>query len=241
MLSGFDEVGWQEWELETANPDSDARGAAQRTLHFTNDVTWTIANDEFNPYFFTDPQRQRSSLRHLAQLRPQPINRQSGERIASRGEKVQVRPSILDFEFLDTSARRFEVAYDEQGRRRGRPTRPYLLEELAALDDAWEAVAGPNGLTNSQIHALRDLIEDKRAAWQPTPADCAGDKSMYWQFCRDAILTAQWPQGCRPTGEALHRLTDWAVRGLFTDIIELRMGIMKESAQRSASEKESIP
>lgn len=155
------------------------------------------------------------------------------------GDTVYFTPAALDFEFLDTSARRFEIAYDEQGRRRGRPTRPYLLEELTALDDAWEAIAGPNGLTNSQIHALRDLIEDKRAAWQPTPADCAGDDGMFWQFCRGAILTAQWPQGCRPAGEALRRLVGWAARGLLTDAIELRMGIMKESAQRSASEKES--
>ncbi len=213
-------------------------------------LTWYVpavmgdgqAEDVWYPYVFLDAASEPTDRdRRFQALNP--WTRQNGWLVHAgdlkAGDIVYFTSATLDFEFLDTSARRFEIDYDAQGRRRGRPTRPYLLEELAALDETWEAIGGPKGLTNSQIHALRDLIEDKRAAWQPTPADCAGDAGMFWQFCRDAILTAQWPQGCRPAGEALRRLTDWAARGLLADVIELRMGIMKESAQRSTSEKES--
>ncbi len=156
-----------------------------------------------------------------------------------KGDTVYFTPASLDFEYLDTAGRRFEIAYNEAGQRRGRPTRPYLLDELATLDAAWEAIAGAKGLTNSQIHALRDLIETKRQEWRPTPTDCAGASGMFWRFCRDAILTAQWPKDGRPGGDALRNLTDWAASGLLNDVIELRMGIMKESSQRTPNQEET--
>ena len=39
-------------------------------------------------------------------------------------------PATFDFEWLDTNARRFEIAYEDCGQRHSRPSRPYLLDDL---------------------------------------------------------------------------------------------------------------
>jgi CRISPR-associated Csx11 family protein len=107
--------------------------------------------------------------------------------------QVYFTPATLDFEWLDTTGRRFEIAYDDQGQRRGRLSRPYLLDELKTLKDAWQIISDRGGgLTNNQIYALRDLIESKRAEWYAIPTDSRSDKTFH-QFCREAILNAEWP------------------------------------------------
>jgi len=142
------------------------------------------------------------------------------------GDRVNFTPATFDFEFLDTTARRFEVAYDEtSGQRLGRPIRPYLLDDLTVLQDIWKTIAGPHGLTSSQIYALRDLVEAKRATW-------AIDDS-FSQFCRHAVRNAQWKNR---QAINLEQIVQATVSGLLTDVIELYMGIMKAKPQRQGEE-----
>jgi len=142
------------------------------------------------------------------------------------GDRVNFTPATFDFEFLDTTARRFEVAYDEtSGQRLGRPIRPYLLDDLTVLQDIWKTIAGPHGLASSQIYALRDLVEAKRATW-------AIDDS-FSQFCRHAVRNAQWKNR---QAINLEQIVQATVSGLLTDVIELYMGIMKAKPQRQGEE-----
>lgn len=150
------------------------------------------------------------------------------------GDQIYFTPATLDFQWLDNAGRRFEIAYDPQtGQRRTHPTRPYLLDELGTLKETWERIA--NGLSSSQIYALRDLIESKRESWQPTAEQCA-KTGMFWQFCHDAITTADWKQ--KPTKEQINDLTNCAVSGLLTDVIHLYMGIMKQKPQQEENTNE---
>jgi hypothetical protein len=149
-----------------------------------------------------------------------------------KGDQVYFTPATLDFQWLDSAGQRFEIAYDEQGRRRNHPIRPYLLDELATIQQAWALIAGLNGLTSSQIYALRDLIETKRESWRPTANQCRPG-GMFWQFCRDAIVTANWKK--QPKAD-VDRLTGWAVSGLLADVIQLYMGIMKQKPQREENQ-----
>lgn len=150
------------------------------------------------------------------------------------GDLVYFTPATFDFEWLDSARQRFEIAYDEEGKRRGHPTRPYLLDDLAIFTQAWGLLAGKKGLTSSQIHALRDLIEAKRASWQPT-VEQSQKEGMFWQFCNDAIRNANWKT---PPKEEFDRLTHWAVCALLTDVIQLYMGVMKERPQREEKNDE---
>jgi len=145
------------------------------------------------------------------------------------GDQVYFTPATFDFEWLDTSGRRFEIAYDEQGRRYGRTTRPYLLDDLDTIQQTWKLIS--EGLVKNQIHTLRDTIETKREAWLPTSEDKASKTSTFWRFCHDVIVNANWKT--RPCAHELNWLADCAVGGLLADVVELYMGVMKEKPQRN--------
>ncbi|MEA3310492.1 MAG: CRISPR-associated protein Csx11, partial [Chloroflexota bacterium] len=72
------------------------------------------------------------------------------------GDKVAFTPSTFDFEYLDTTARRFEVSYQD-GHRRGadKRQRPYLLEELDNIEKVWAEVSQ---VSKSQIRMIESLI-----------------------------------------------------------------------------------
>jgi hypothetical protein len=147
------------------------------------------------------------------------------------GDQVYFTPATLDFEWLDTAARRFAIAYDEQsGRRRGRLTRPYLLDDLSTLTAAWECIGGQEGLTSSQIYALRDLVEAKREAWFDRPAQSLTSEP-FRQLCCDAVVNAEWKKP--PSNEQNEKVVSWLVSGLFADMVELFMSIMKAKPQRN--------
>ena len=158
-----------------------------------------------------------------------------------QGDQVYFTPATFDFEWLDSSAQRFTIAYDPQtGQRRANPawptpTRPYLLDDLVTIQKVWQMISEEHGLTSSQIYALRDLVEAKREEWRPTPEECKRD-GMFWRFCNDAMTNANWGQ--RPPKEKLQALTDWIVSGLFTDVVQLQMGIMKHKPQREEQNHE---
>lgn len=150
------------------------------------------------------------------------------------GDQVYFTPATFDFQWLDSAGERFEIAYENGKRRNNQTMRPYLLDELTIIRHAWDTIAGKEGLTTSQIYALRDLIEIKRENWQPSAdhwaEDCQPQTGMFWRFCRDVITNAKWKK--KPLEEEVNRLTKWAVSGLLADVIHLYMGVMKRKPQR---------
>ncbi|MCB0075980.1 MAG: hypothetical protein KDD73_01075 [Anaerolineales bacterium] len=145
-----------------------------------------------------------------------------------KDDQIYFTPATLDFQWLDSASQRFKIAYDENGRRRNLLTRPYLLDELEAIQQAWNLIASENGLASNQIYALRDLVESKRGNWQPTAEQCQKD-GMFWQFCHDAVANANWRKD--PSAVQINQLTGWAVSGLLTDVTQLYMSIMKQKLQ----------
>ena len=144
------------------------------------------------------------------------------------GDKVYFTPATLDFQWLDSSASRFEIAYDgENGQRKGNfSRRPYLLDELDTLEHIWNTLS--EHLTTSQIHALVSLIESRREDWEVSPHD-----DTFRVFCRNALANAKWQ--ARPwerEGKAredwLEEWVNYAALGWLTDAVEIWMKIMKE-------------
>ncbi|MDM7911755.1 MAG: hypothetical protein QUS09_01520, partial [Methanotrichaceae archaeon] len=143
---------------------------------------------------------------------------------------VYFTPATLDFQWLDSAGRRFEISYDDRGQRRGLPRRPYLLDELEALEEIWATLK--SHLSKNQIYILRDLIEAKREEWQVRAARLA-EEDPYWNFCRQALANADWKRDPWQTEGVdrkvwLDRWADHAVRGWIADAIELHLQIMKE-------------
>ncbi len=152
------------------------------------------------------------------------------------GDTLYFTPATLDWVWLDSSARRFEVAYDEHGHRRGHLTRPYLLDELEVLDEIWQALS--SSLTSTQIHALREFIEGKREGWHTGDKPVDENDPVFRQFCRDALANSNWKG--KPWDDDrrtwLDRWAGYAARGWLSDVIELQMQILK---QKPETEKEA--
>ena len=160
--------------------------------------------------------------------------------LQAAGDQVYFTPATFDFQWLDSAGERFEIAYNN-GNRRNQPLRPYLLDELTTIRQAWNTIAGKGGLTANQIYSLRDLIETKRENWQVTAEDwvqdCKPQTGMFWQFCRNAIINANWKN--MPVREEINLLTEWAVSCLLADVIHLYMGVMKQKTQRKENNEQS--
>ncbi len=140
-------------------------------------------------------------------------------RTFSPGDIVAFTPSRFDFEFLDTSARRFEVSY-EKGKRRGKqhPSRPYYLEQLNDFTHLREILpVDSGGISTTQIHNVVGLIEEKRKEWQEDQ-----DTSTFEQLVCDTIASAGWKVSSKKDMEILLLA---AKSGQLADFVELYMQI----------------
>ncbi|MBX6773178.1 MAG: CRISPR-associated protein Csx11 [Chloroflexi bacterium] len=239
-----------------------------QTLQGASDVVWRVpavmgdgaTDDTWYPYVFIatngDDARVQQRAHKLKGLRP------TGDGSAEpcwlvhagelrQGDTIYFTPATFDFEWLDTTSRRFEIAYDAAGRRLAveRHRRPYLLDDLGVIQRVGRTLS--ESLSQTQRHALRDIVEQKRQIWQPDQSDCERG-GFFWQFCRDAIANAQWgpfgdpktlpwdqPEWCeRFPGNALpdqqKRYDAWldtwagyAASGLLADAFELFVEILK--------------
>jgi CRISPR-associated Csx11 family protein len=225
------------WEVtntvESTNPD------LCKTFHLCihNTVMWNIPlsmrdgqPDNWYPYVFLKdwgnnphPETRNRSLKTLCPWDSQ-LTWLVHVKDIYPGDTIHFTPSVFDFEWLDTNSRRFEIAY-EQGKRLGEKgtSRPYLLDHIEILENIWDTLR--KTATNSQIHALRDTIEQKRREWN--------DERVFWQFCRDTLATLPWtaPPWGNDAEKWLNEWADYAVKGWLSDAIELYVQIMKEKVE----------
>ena len=145
-----------------------------------------------------------------------------------KDDQIYFTPATLDFQWLDSTARRFEIAYGDNGRRRDHLTRPYLLDELDEIEAAWAML---RTLSKNQLYTLRDTVEEKRAAWFVEPHESLKDDT-FKQFCADIIRNTKWKTAVDTT-----KLTNWAINGLLADAIQLHVSIMKDKLQPSSREE----
>ncbi|MCS7283147.1 MAG: hypothetical protein NZ769_07360, partial [Anaerolineae bacterium] len=147
---------------------------------------------------------------------------------------VYFTPATLDWVWLDMAGRRLEVAYDDQGRRRDLPRRPYLLDELEVLQTIWQTLK--DHLSATQIYALVEAVESRRESWNATESD-----TTFREFCRATLASAEWrknqhgqmPWEAQGQDRALwlEAWTDYAARGWLADAAELHLQILKEDAR----------
>lgn len=151
-------------------------------------------------------------------------------------DTIRFAPSSLDWVWLDSSGRRFEIAYDADNGVRLDPEmrrRPYLLDEMEAMDKIWDILA--KGLSRSQITGIRTLVDEKRREWL---ADESGEgMTVFRLFCRDALVNLEWCKGAKITGPILEGLTDHAVSGLLNDTVELNLQVLKKKLEHEEKER----
>lgn len=153
-------------------------------------------------------------------------------------DTVYFTPSTFDFEYLDSASRRFAIAYEYEadGRRFGRPTRPFLLEDLERLEKIWEVFSK---LSRTQVKQVLQTIETTRERW--FGRDEAHKDETFRRFVEDTLANAEWPKEqpwkskeiASPSETARNdtvqtQLVTAAARGELADLAELHLEILKE-------------
>ncbi|WP_051585751.1 hypothetical protein [Caldanaerobius polysaccharolyticus] len=145
-----------------------------------------------------------------------------------KGDKIYFTPATFDFEWLDTNARRFDIAYDILGKRCGRLSRPYFLDDFDRLERLWDLI---KKLSISQLRQLIRAIENTREAWYGYQPERSLSDNVFRQFVADMLAGAYWPKSFQwndvPSKEQ-KELIEAAVRGELADWFELHMEILRE-------------
>ncbi|KKM11696.1 hypothetical protein SY88_07160 [Clostridiales bacterium PH28_bin88] len=218
---------WEDWRLRAKNSPS----PGERELIFDHGITWRIpvlagdckTEDQWYPRMYEGDSWERRKATHVKDLRVR-----DSKIPRDRGWKVWVRPSRFDFEFLDTTGRRFEIYYGPDGRR-PRRTRPFYLEDLDRLDTLWDLL---RRLAVSQRHQVISTIEATRERWYGQDGnDQSRSDAVFRQFVADTLAGATWPKG-QPWAtiqpEWQEKLMQAGVSGELADLAELYMEILKE-------------
>jgi len=218
---------WEGWRLMGKNSPT----TTECELTFDNGITWRIpivagdgtTKDEWYPRMYQSNSWPPRQVKHASDLQVR-----DPRTPPNSGNKVWVKPSRFDFEFLDATGRRFEIYYDANGRR-PRRTRPFYLEDLDRFDELWKLM---KLLAVSQRHQIIRTIEATREEWYGAEQSSrANDDGVFRQFVADTLAGAAWPKG-QPwksiAQEWRNKLILAAVNGELTDLAELHMEILKE-------------
>jgi len=144
-----------------------------------------------------------------------------------KDDRMYFTPSTFDFEFLDSTARRFEIYYNENGRRPCR-TRPFYLEDLDRFEKLWNIL---KDLKTSQLHQVIYTIEATRETWHGQNQEQSVEDPVFKQFVADTLANATWlkdkPWKSIPKDQQ-KQLIDAGVRGELADLVKLHIEILKE-------------
>jgi len=223
--------GWEDWRLM----EKENSGGLCK-LEFDNGITWDTPvitgdrgqKDEWYPRLYQGISWEQGFGRkpepkHICDLKPR-----TSQTPKDKGHKVWVRPSHFDFEYLDTTARRFEIHYDENGRR-PRRTRPFYLEDLVRFDTLWKIL---KNLKNSQRNQVIYTIEATREMWHGQDLQKSWTDTIFKQFVTDTLANATWTKDYKKWTDIPQKqrqqLIDAGVRGELADLAELHMEILKE-------------
>lgn len=193
--------GWETWQVTKIDPPLKTDDGVERSepvpelaVSFTNGIEWKIPTvmgdgqtvDAWYPYFFVEKlaDREADDQPQRSFRAPFPDKAEAEELRECElihvldlhaGDRVYVQPGTFDFVHLETTGRRYEIAYaqDANGRlrRRGETAgvRPYYLDEIPRLRELWTLTAGR--LSSSQWMGLLETIETRREQWEIERSD----------------------------------------------------------------------
>lgn len=174
----------QTWTLRSSDRNPDGT----RALNWETEqgrVQWTV-----NPNT-GDPDQSDLWYPHaICNSRPEGPGRLVRLDQLKPGETVRLRPSTFDFIVLEGTARRYDLRYDDQGRRRhfilGEPgRRPYLLEQLPEL----LTLASQTGWNASQTKGILGQVIECYEKWvRDVPAELRTSGRDAWQTHCAAIF-----------------------------------------------------
>jgi hypothetical protein len=229
-----------EAELRLCRKDNSNGGIL--SLELTTKVSYRLGDgspDFYYPYFFAEQKGKTTSDFSSRSHHFQSIISGYGQKDMvhvselEQGDEIYFMPSSFDFEYLDVTARRYEVNYDGRGGRRlNRPTKPFYLQDIEHFKELWNLLSNNNGLTNTQLTQIGSLIAEKRYLWQKFSA--ADSETLLREFAKQTFARAFKDPKFDNT-----ILLEWAVNGRLDDLLELYTRILKYDTEKTTQLKES--
>jgi len=144
--------------------------------------------------------------------------------------KVDSAMRYFDFEFLDSSIRRFDVRF-ENGRRphplfgnRHSP-RPYLLDDFSKFDRLWNLLKLQKNLTDTKLRNIESLFASKFEEWGLKEKDKNSDEWKIWEKLVETTLIKEF--SWEKDSEDFKFVKEAILSGLFLDCLDLNLRILK--------------
>lgn len=218
------------WQ-RTLLPQLDIKVASQET---NEEITWQLplklgdcSIDHFHPYMMVE----KNQCNHNPKARVSFLPALDGSAIhiseLEQGDVIKAYPNYYDFEFLDTTTRRFDLKMEDTEKRchsffGKNGTRPYLLEQLPDIQTLWQRLKSMPDLTNTKLKNIEMLLQTKIKEWQVT----INKENSVWEALVDSILKKEF--GLDVEEEEFKFFKKAILTGLFLDCLELHLKILKQ-------------
>jgi len=146
-----------------------------------------------------------------------------------KGQSLKVKPGRFDFEFLDTSGRRFDIVYGSDGKRPD-TSKPWDVADFTRLIDLWQNYF--RFLSPTQRNQVIGLIETKSKEWSIVD----NEDEVFIRFVKDILAGANWPRGKSWhsfDGSIQDQIINAGVNGTLLGLDELFTSILKDKSQKT--------
>jgi len=218
------------WQ-RTLLPQLDIKVASQET---NEEITWQLplklgdcSIDHFHPYMMVE----KNQCNHNPKARVSFLPALDGSAIhiseLEQGDVIKAYPNYYDFEFLDTTTRRFDIQMKDTKKREHsffgkNGTRPYLLEQLPDIQSLWQRLKSMPDLTDTKLKNIEMLLQTKIKEWQVT----INKENSVWEALVDSMLKKEF--GLDVEEEEFKFFKKAILTGLFLDCLELHLKILKQ-------------
>jgi hypothetical protein len=238
MLENLNALSTSRIDAEVLDEYTDEENVKLKLNVGEKEIEWLIStkfadgqDDSYYPYFFMS----NGNVKHVSEI--------------SQGEVISIHPSYFDFEFLETSTRRFDIIL-ENGKRPHKifnsGPRPYYLEEVDTFKNLWDFFCGKNAqgkkITSSQIQNFQTLLVSKIEEWGLKNVDDLGCDT-FKTLVEDSITRILGIEkkiekdGQMIENQDFNLISKSVSSGLFFDVFELYVTIMKQKPEGDENEQ----
>jgi len=238
MIANFDRLANEEMTFDVNAATSDGKFELKGTIgNLKKTVTWQLpfkygdcTDDYHHPYFIIDNDNVSDDRRTFFRSVAGDIIHFSA---IKKDDSIRIYPNYYDFEFLDSNARRHDIAIDDNGRRKSNvanlQSKPFLLDELSQkIKYLWKALLqgkGINGITDTKLRNLQSLWLTKYNEWRVDITDKSSAQYNRWMTLVMTSIDKEFPELEK---ELCLLLVETIENGVFFDTLELYPGILKE-------------
>ncbi|RLI52887.1 MAG: hypothetical protein DRP09_17005, partial [Candidatus Thorarchaeota archaeon] len=199
-----------------------------------SDITWQVplklgdcSVDHFHPYMMV----RENICGHEPRNRPSYLPLLDGAALhvceLEQGDVIRAYPNYYDFEFLDTTTRRYDLQMVSNGKR-SHPffgeggTRPYFLEQLDKIQNLWQRLKSVPELTDTKLKNMETLLQSRISEWRVS----LQETSPAYEALVESVLAKEFSMDS--DSEEFKGLKQAMLSGLFFDCLELYLKILKQ-------------